>query len=69
MKPTNGTVQVDGRPFATHRLEPVDEPLKFYGATHVLRIRPALDRQSEPGWFEQYPLVRAAIHDHLGRQN
>ena len=69
MKPINGTVQIDGRSFATYRVEPVDEPLKFYGATHVLRIRPVLERQEEPGWFEHYRQVKAAIHASLVSQN
>ena len=58
-----------GAPFAWYALEPVDEPATLYGATHLLRIRPVLDRQDEPGWFEQYRLVRAAIHANLVSRN
>ncbi|HYT05588.1 MAG TPA: hypothetical protein VEM13_12000 [Gemmatimonadales bacterium] len=64
----SGTVKVHGQPFA-HALEALDEPAKDYGATHVLRVRPALDRQGEPGRFERYRQVRPAIHAHLFSQN
>ncbi|PYP72174.1 MAG: hypothetical protein DMD41_09810 [Gemmatimonadetes bacterium] len=69
MKLTSGTVFVHDAPFATYTLEAVDEPAKLYGTTHVLHVRPVLDRQGESGWFEQYRPVRAAIHAHLGGQN
>lgn len=63
----DGTVQVGGRPFATFALEPVDEPAKYYGCSWVVRTWPVLDRQSEPGWSEQYRQVKEMIRAHLAR--
>ncbi len=63
-----GTVNVEGKLFARWALKDAD-PARDYGATLSLRIWPVLDGRGEPGWFEQYERVRAAIHSYLGRQN
>jgi len=64
----SGTVNVDGRLFARFALGPAD-PRRDYGATLSLKIWPVLDGQGEPGWYEQYQRVRAAIHEHMLSQN
>ena len=64
-----GTVTVDGAPFARYALETAGEPWKFYGAYHVVHISPVLERQGDDRWFERHEMVRATIHAHLGRQN
>ena len=63
-----GTVLVDGKLFARYALTAADAA-RDYGATLSLKIWPVLDGQGEPGWFETYTKVQAAIHDYLGRQN
>jgi hypothetical protein len=63
-----GTVTVDGRPFARFALGAAD-PQRDYGATLSLKIWPVVDGQGEPGWYETYQRVSAAIHAHVLSQN
>ena len=64
----HGTVLVDGRLFARFALADA-EPARDYGATLSLKIWPVLEGQGEPGWYEQYKRVRAAIHDYMLSRN
>ena len=59
-----GTVNVDAKLFARYALADA-----VPARTLSLRIWPVLDRQGEPGWYEQYERVRAAIHAHMLSQN
>ena len=63
-----GTVTVDGKLFARFALTEAT-PQRDYGALMSLKVWPVLDGQGEPGWFEQYERVRAAIHGHMLSQN
>ncbi|HYU09072.1 MAG TPA: hypothetical protein VEK77_06820 [Gemmatimonadales bacterium] len=64
----HGTVLVDGKLFARCALRNA-EPARDYGATLSLKIWPVLEGQGEPGWYEQYERVRAAIYAHVLSQN
>ncbi len=63
-----GTVSVDGKLFARWALKDA-EPARDYGAALSLKIWPVLDGQGEPGWYEQYQRVSAAIYAQLDQQN
>lgn len=56
MTRTTGRVQVNGREFATWRLEPVTDP-RLYGAKYKVVVTPALGPQDAPNWSEVYQTV------------